>query len=404
MPKFKLLSLLLLAGASQIHAAPPAPTTLEDAFRQGRFSFAVRGRYESADQSGLREADAYTVRSALGFTTAAWAGWQAMAELENVTSLGDRNDYNAAGTNPGGAGRTVIADPAGTDLNQLWLSYSTPAATFKAGRQRLVLDNARFVGDSGWRQNMQTFDTAGLTLKPAPDFTATYDYVWRVSRVFGNKAPQRDFKGRVHLLNAAYGGWRYGKFTAYAYLLDFNNSPANSSDTFGASLVGSIPVNARVKFTYRAEYARQQDAGKNPVGYRAGYTAVEIGATTKALVLNAGCEVLGSDAGRKGFGTPLATLHAFNGWADVFLATPARGLRDAYLSATLTLPRDFPLRVVYHDYASDTGGLDYGREWDVQLSHKLNPHWTALAKVARYEGAGPFADLTRVWLQAEFTL
>ena len=26
--------------------------------------------------------------------------------------------------------------------------------------------------------------------------------------------------------------------------------------------------------------------------------------------------------------TPLATLHAFNGWADKFLSTPANGLRD----------------------------------------------------------------------------
>ena len=29
-----------------------------------------------------------------------------------------------------------------------------------------------------------------------------------------------------------------------------------------------------------------------------------------------------------GFNTPLATLHAFNGWADRFLTTPVKGLAD----------------------------------------------------------------------------
>ena len=39
--------------------------------------------------------------------------------------------------------------------------------------------------------------------------------------------------------------------------------------------------------------------------------------------------------------TPLATLHAFNGWADMFLTTPANGLQDLYFRASYTLPMDF---------------------------------------------------------------
>ena len=30
------------------------------------------------------------------------------------------------------------------------------------------------------------------------------------------------------------------------------------------------------------------------------------------------------------FQTPLATLHAFNGWADKFLSTPVNGIEDLY--------------------------------------------------------------------------
>jgi hypothetical protein len=32
-----------------------------------------------------------------------------------------------------------------------------------------VLDNHRFIGDVGWRQNMQTFDEASAVLKPLKD-------------------------------------------------------------------------------------------------------------------------------------------------------------------------------------------------------------------------------------------
>ena len=34
--------------------------------------------------------------------------------------------------------------------------------------------------------------------------------------------------------------------------------------------------------------------------------------------------------GTIGFSTPLATLHKFQGFADVFLTTPASGITDAY--------------------------------------------------------------------------
>ena len=52
----------------------------------------------------------------------------------------------------------------------------------------------------------------------------------------------------------------------------------------------------------------------------------------ETVTLKAGIESLGSDNGDYGFATPLATMHKFNGWADTFLATPAQGLDDTYVS------------------------------------------------------------------------
>ena len=49
--------------------------------------------------------------------------------------------------------------------------------------------------------------------------------------------------------------------------------------------------------------------------------------------------MLGGDngSGNRAFQTPLATKHAFQGWADQFLTTPADGIEDAYLGVTAPL-------------------------------------------------------------------
>ena len=54
---------------------------------------------------------------------------------------------------------------------------------------------------------------------------------------------------------------------------------------------------------------------------------VEAAANHGSFGLKAGYEVLGgADVPNHAFQTPLATLHAFQGWADKFLTTPAAGV------------------------------------------------------------------------------
>lgn len=396
------LAASLAAGANAAPSGDDPGTGFHHAFTAGKPSFNARLRWENAKQENLREANAVTLRTRLGFTTAPVAGLQAMVEGENIAVLNQRSDYNAAGTNPSGAGRTAIGDPPDTAFNQVWGSYTASEATLRAGRQRIVLDQARFIGDVGWRQNTQTFDAATLTAKPVKNLTAFYGYIDRVNRVFGDKAPQPDWDSESHAVNVAYSGLPYGTLSVYAYLLDFDQSAANSSDTIGASFAGSREVSPGFKLTYRVEAATQRDAGRNPVDYRADYYTAELGGAIAPFDFAVGHEVLGSDGGRKGFGTPLATLHAFNGWADVFTATPARGLRDSYASFGVALPGGMPAKVVYHRYESDAGSLDYGNEWNAQITRKFGKQWSALAKVAIYDGKTPFADLRRAWLQVEY--
>src|SRR5690554_8191928 len=76
----------------------------------------------------------------------------------------------------------------------------------------------------------------------------------------------------------------------------------------------------------------------------------EAGVLVSGMTAAVGFESLGSDSGNYGFQTPLATKHAFNGWADKFGATPNDGLNDTYIKLA-TKVADVKLLAVYHDYS-----------------------------------------------------
>jgi hypothetical protein len=373
-----------------------------DLLAKGKVSLNARLRYEGVEQTALRDADALTLRTRLGFTTAAWAGWKAMVEAESIVAVdGDR--YSQAGLNPAATGRAVVADPEMTELNQVWVSYTQGKTALTLGRQRLVLDNARFVGDVGWRQNMQTFDAAVVQDKSLDQTTLTYAYLDRINRVFSRRHAQGRWDSKSHLFNAARAGLPGGgTLTGYGYRLDFENSAVNSCATWGASYAGATPLSAAVKLAYRAEWATQADYGASRLNYRASYYAAEAGFVAKPGSVTGGYEVLGSDH-NVGFKTPLATLHAYNGWADLFLTTPAAGLRDSYLKATAALPEEFALTAFYHWYVNDAAGARLGREWNVQLTRKFGQAVTGLAKIADFRRDSPtLPDVRKIWLQVEY--
>jgi len=392
----RLLPLLLLAGPLAAE-----PETLATALAQGKVTLNLRARSEGVEQTGLRDAEALTLRTRLGFTTAPLRGFRAMVEFEHIASpAGDR--FSQAGLNPSGAGRAVVADPEGSEVNQAWLAYRRAGTTATLGRQRLNLDNTRFVGDVAWRQNMQTFDGLALVAQPLDRLTLNYAYLTRINRVFGDRHVAGNWDSDSHLFNASYAGLTAGTLTGYAYLLEFANAAAQSSATYGLSFAGAKPLDPAVKLTYRAEYATQTDHRASPLRYSADYLALELGLAGRPGALAVGYEELGSDRGSS-FRTPLATLHAFNGWADLFLTTPGNGLRDTYLKATAQLPAAVAFVGFYHDFQAARLGADYGAELDLQLVRKFGPAFTATVKYARFNRtSAAFANVTKVWVQLEF--
>lgn len=280
-----------------------------------------------------------------------------------------------------------------------------------------------------WRQNEQTFDAVRGEAKLGPvALDATYATSQRTiygsdagrARDFApNTGPRQHYEGDFVFLGAATGAGPF-ELKGFAYLLDYDAAflRANSSQTYGLRATGTIALGVPFKLNLTGSYARQSDYGSNPINYAADYVAGEAGLSYKAVTVIAGYEKLGTDEGAAaGVGravqTPMATLHKFNGWADVFLTTPNTGLRDLYAGASCRLPNVKVLpglnaAVVWHRFDSDIGDHDYGNEWNASLGFKLGSV-ALLAKYANYRrhGVQDFPadqDTERFWLQADFVI
>ncbi len=368
----------------------------------------LRYRLELVDQDGFsKKAAASTLLTKIWYKTGDLHGFSAYLEGTNTTVLG-QDTYN--NTVNGNITRPVVADPDTTELNQAYIQYKNDYFTLKGGRQGINLDNQRFVGTVGFRQNDQTYDAVAAIATPTKDLTAVYGYVWNVNRIFGEDHPFGNLDTNTHVFNLSYKGFEFANITAYALLIDLNDAPVYglSSSTFGVRLTGKSSVSDGLKLGYELEYASQSDYKDNPNDFSADCWNGSVSVTAGALTGQIGYELLGSDNG-VAFQTPLATLHAFNGWADKFLATPANGLEDINVSLAYKVPGDGALggmlfKAVYHDFSSDTGGISYGNEIDFLVTKKINKYLTASVKAAFYNADEFATDTDKIWftLQAKF--
>jgi hypothetical protein len=403
-------------AATPALAAPPKPqpgdpvkisdTLTIDPIIDGRL------RYENVNTPTL-DADALTIRLRAGFEVKHKSGLSLLAEGEGT--LVPIDDYNAfpfvitdTQRRPGFA---VVADPMNVELNRLQLQYKGKALTVTVGRQRINLDDQRFVGAAGWRQNEQTFDALRGEAKFGPvSLDATYAISQRT--IWGVDAgPRAAFDGDFVFLGA---GTKLGPVSVkgFAYLLDFDAreqagalATTNAdTQTYGLRAVAPFKLSPKTTLTLTGSFAVQSGWQDNPVSYSAEYIAAEAGLAHGPLGLTAGFEQLGADAGRA-VQTPMATLHKFNGWADLFLTTPATGLEDYYLGASYKLPKvkalpGLNLALAWHRYESDAGSFHYGDEWNASVGFKVG-RVGVLAKYADYDAAAFGADTRKLWLQLE---
>lgn len=371
-----------------------------------------RLRWEHVDTPTV-DADAVSLRLRAGAELRHASGLAFLAEGEGTLVIDGH--YNAFPFPIADSQRrpayAVVADPTNVELNRLQLQYKSKPFTLTIGRQRINLDDQRFVGAVGWRQNEQTFDAARAEVTYGPvSFDATYAISQRT--IFGIDAgPRTAYDGKFWFLGA---GTKLGPLQAkaFAYLLDYDPAeqagtlaaPNADTQTYGLRLTTSLPLDKKTKLNLAASYARQSDWKGNPANYAVDYIAAEGALAHGPLGVTAGYELLGGN-GARAFQTPMATLHKFNGWADLFLVTPAAGLQDwyggvSYKFAQATALPGLNAAVTFHRFESDLGKLHYGDEWDASLGFKVR-NVNFLAKYAAYNAAGFGVDTKKFWLQLE---
>lgn len=400
------LGLLLALASSLSTISARAENSPADFFEQGKLLFDARYRFEHVDQDGIaNEANAHTLRARAGFQSGKVWDLQLLVEGEGVFHLSD--EFND--TVPNNPAWPVVADPEDIQINRLQVEWSgLPQTVVTLGRQRMNLDNQRFIGGVAFRQNEQTFDALRITNTSIDNLTLTYAYISQINRVFGEESVQGAYEGDSHIFNAGYAIPGWGTLTGYAYLLDLEDFATQSTATYGARFAGKHALGKDVNAVYAFEYATQSDYATNPGDYELDYWLAEAGVAAHGFTLLGGMETLQGD-GTRGFSTPLATLHKFQGHADVFLTTPANGIVDKYatLSYDTKLEDAGPVTgltaaVTYHDYEADRGSASYGSETDVELVARMGDHWSTGVKYAMYEGDGAFADRDKLWLTVEF--
>ncbi len=395
----------LMTGLLLAATPPAAASSIGEFLTDGSLLLNARYRYEHVDQSGFsKDAEAHTVRLRAGYQTAVFHGLQALLEIQATGHIS--NTFND--TVNGRTAYPVVPDPENFQLNRLQLRYTdVPDTALTVGRQEINLDDQRFVGAVAFRQNEQTFDAVRIDNTSLPGLSFTYIYLDRVNRVFGVYSSQNHFSGDVHLINIAYDLKQVGKVTAYAYLLGLDDAPSLSTQTYGASLTGRHPLSRLTSLSYRLEGATQEPYFNNPQRFDLTYLRGEFGLSSGLWSAMGGIEYLdGNNA--IGFSTPLATLHKFQGLADVFLTTPASGIIDTYgklgvaKNVTLGALRGVALSGWYHDFANPHGGT-LGSEFDLDATLKFGPHVSTSLTYANYDGVKAYASRNRIWFTVELS-
>lgn len=392
-----------LAVCSAASVAYADATDVRGALDASKVDVNFRYRIENVDQDGLSEdALASTLRSRVSLQTGAVYGVSSLLEVDNVSVIGGELYNN---TLNGKTSYPTVADPAGTDINQVLLRYKSQDnnAQIDLGRQRINELNQRFLGSVGWRQNEQTLDGYRVQYKFPKNVSVDISHFYNVNRVFGPEGTKADEHGDFNNLVVQWAPQSTQQVSVFYHNYEFDNWAVRSSVTAGVDYLGSFINTKSQKLQVHLAYANQAEGDNSPADFSNAYSRLDVNWKINAFNAELGIETLGGD-GKTAVQTPLATLHQFNGFADMFLNTPANGLQDKWLGAGYLLHGKCQLSAQYHDYHSDRASIHYGSELNLTATHTLSKQLQLLAKIARYSADDFAKDTNKLWLGVNYSL
>ncbi len=389
--------------------------TLPEVFSLSHAELNFRARFEYVDDESFQAlilppryiGRATTLSSSINYQTAQFCGLFGVMDFNNVTSYFNSRHNSGNETTPFKREYAVIPDPKGTALDEVYLAYQRiPDTTIILGRQKMNLDNQRFVGSSDFRQMPQTFDAIGIVNDSLLNVELFYGFISQVNSIWqGNeRALFQQRANTTHLINVSSRLFPFGNLIGYGYLIDDEDIGYNSTNTFGLRYLGTFDyLNSKISLSLEAEYAHQNETHNNPVDFHANYFLLDGGMRAFNFDLGSGLEVLtGSNSGRgKAFRTPLASRHIFNGLADKFVITPDAGLVDIYGYAGFHF-WEVVFLGQYHYFRAESGDDSYGNELDLSISRPILNRYSLGFEFADFKGKAQngFADTMKFWVTA----
>ncbi|MEO5566688.1 MAG: hypothetical protein ABIR05_08590, partial [Luteimonas sp.] len=236
-----------------------------------------------------------------------------------------------------------------------------------------------------------------------PDLALGYWWIDRVHRISGDDAIDPLARERALATQYLELAWKHGNWQVAPYALLHRDRDLATASSATLGVRGSVDRSSDgggCRIT--ADVARQEDFGNNLLNFSHAYWLLEPACNVRGTTVRAGWEHLGGN-GLHALQAPLGTLHAFNGWADKFNATPAGGLDDRYLGAGRKFAAGrMEWQLAWHNYRADQG-VGYGTELDASLGFPVAKGVRGLLKLADYRADGFGRDTRKAWLQLEWT-
>jgi hypothetical protein len=389
-------------GSTFVFAQEPKEAVFEP-----RFSTDWRLRYQSLERDGFDEDGiALTARLRTALEIDILPKTTFLAEAEGNLALVDNfNDGRQILPT-----RPFIPDPEGLELNRLQITTEIlPKTRLTLGRQKIALDDWRFIGSFPFRQNDQTIDALRVETRVFGAGVLDIGYFNKVHRPLGQKNINGVFEGDSYFANYNIGT-PLGRLSTFHYSLGLESGPLGSlrqdasSETTGFRILGRRDE-AFISYVWEGSYARQNERGGNPADYSADYILGEFTLKPGQFTFKTRAEILGSDQGHS-VQTPLASLHRFQGFSDQFLTTPPDGLRDYSVFLEYDLGRIGPFRRVktfarHHWFESHVNKRAYGKEINLSLTGRLEGFRMAI-EYADYKAQTFSANSRALFLSAEF--
>jgi len=135
--------------------------------------------YSDLDGNGTKAAQALLTRTRINYQTANFEGFDARVQAQYV---GPVNDHYG----PGNPDYDAVADPEAFRLHQAYLAYTGYDSKAIVGSQEIILDNARFIGNVGWRLNAQSFNAGSIKNESVENLKLYYAYADSINWIDGD--------------------------------------------------------------------------------------------------------------------------------------------------------------------------------------------------------------------------